>query len=368
MRPLIFFVSLLVVSGCAWFGDDKGIFVNSRDDYLDARENPALIIPADLDQSQVQDPFPIPPVSEQINARFFPGQAPRPDTIYASDNRDEVRIQTLSSRRWLAVPESPSTVWPKVKQFLAENGVTVVNEMGVAGRLDTEWMMVGNDEYRDVVRLLIRDAKSELNITTGRDRLRVRVEQGLRDRTSEVHIRHENDSLFIPTAEDIVDLTSLESHIAKAESEMLRELGAYIAAKVSEQTVSMIAGDIPKVAKAVLERTEQGEPVLRLHLDYERAWATLGQALDNAGVEVLESDRETGVLYIRISEEVFSGEKTGFLAKFWPFGEGEDRLLRIKIALENSNNFLVSVEAPESEEADREFNQQVLVLIREYAS
>ena len=77
-------VIAVVVSGCAWLSDDEGIFVNTSDDYLDARQNPDLIIPEDLDQTRVQDPFPIPNVSDQVNANFFPGRAPRPDTIYAS--------------------------------------------------------------------------------------------------------------------------------------------------------------------------------------------------------------------------------------------------------------------------------------------
>lgn len=367
MRIAVLIMAVLV-SGCGWLSDDKGIFVNNTDDYLDARESPGLIIPEDLDRSRVQDPFPIPEVPEQINAVYYSGRAPSPDTIYASDNRDEVRIQSLASRRWLAIPESPSTVWPKVKQFLAENGVAVANEVSAYGRLDTEWLTLGDEAYRDVVRLLIRDARKELNLNTGRDRIRVRVEQGLRERTSEIHIRHENDSVAIPAAEDVVDLTPLESDIAAAEYEMLKELGAYIAAKVSEQTASMLADNIPKIAKSILERNDQGEPILRLRLDYDRAWATLGNALDNAGVEVLESDRATGIISVRISQDVFTGEEPGLLSRLWPFGEDGDHLLQINIVLDQPNSFVVSVRTSESEAADRELSQQVLVLIREYAS
>lgn len=108
--------------------------------------------------------------------------------------------------------------------------------------------------------------------------------------------------------------------------------------------------------------------MLRLHLDYERAWATLGQALNNAGVEVVESDQETGVYHVRISEDIFTGEETGFLSGLWPFGKGEGQLLQISIAFEDENSFIVSVQDLESETIDREVVQQVLVLLREYAS
>ena len=108
-----------LVAGCGWFSDDRGFFVNRSDDYIDARQGPGLVIPDDLDRA-VEDPFPIPAIPEQQNARFYPGRPPLPGTIYASDNRDEIRIQRLGERIWLVVPEPPTTIWPKIKQFLAD--------------------------------------------------------------------------------------------------------------------------------------------------------------------------------------------------------------------------------------------------------
>ena len=127
----VLFPYLALSGGCSWFNDDEGVFVNKSDDYLDARERSGLVIPADLNQDRVGDPFPIPPTPTQLNPEFYPQRPPQPSAIYANDNRDVVRIQSLGERRWLALPESPSTVWPKVKQFLAENGVPVAGESGV---------------------------------------------------------------------------------------------------------------------------------------------------------------------------------------------------------------------------------------------
>ena len=51
---------LLALAGCSWMSDDKGIFVDRGDDYLDVKENPPLVIPEDLDADQLADPFPVP--------------------------------------------------------------------------------------------------------------------------------------------------------------------------------------------------------------------------------------------------------------------------------------------------------------------
>ena len=361
-------VALLLSSalaGCGWFSDDKGFFVNRSDDYIDAEEGPKLAIPEDLGGS-LEDPSPIPPVPPQENARFFPGRPPLPDAIYANDNRDAVRIQRLGQRIWLVVPEPPTTVWPKIKQFLAENGVGVTAEQAGQGLITTEWLTIEDTQYRDVVRTLLRDLKAAAAVEGGRDRLVLQVEQGLRELTSEVHARHQREAEAAsaePLASTLIDLPP----------RLLNELGAYIAARVAEQTISMVAQEIAGRAKSELGRNASGAPVLRLFLDEERAWATLSQALTNAGVEVLETDRQAGTYHVRIPETAFMGgggePKRGFFRRMLSFGSrgGKAREVRLRIRQEDERIFGLSVQDADGGPASFEYAQRVLVLVREYA-
>ena len=366
MRWLITFIPLLLV-GCAWLNDDKGIFVNRSDDYIDSIERDALVIPADLDSDRVEDPFPIPPSPEQINAEYYPGRPPRPDAIYANDIRNEVRIQRLGDRRWLVVPEPPTTVWPKLREFLSENGVGIDAENPSFGRIDTEWLQIGDDEYRDVIRLLLRDAKKEADMPVGRDRLRIRVEQGLRERTSEIHVRHENDALGVPQ-DEMVDLNFAQSEIPAVEIEVLNEIGAYIAAKVSEQTVSRVAQEISTVVKSSLARDVEGTPVLRLNLDYDRAWATVGQALNNAEVEVTSNDQIEGVYYVLMEDSLLTGEEPGWFSNFSIFGGSNRHDLQLHVRETDDAWYQVTVLDKDANPVDRELSKQVLVMLREFAT
>lgn len=371
MRPLlILLVALAGSSACSWFSDDKGVFVDRSDDYIDAEENPPLIIPEDLQTGRETDPLPIPPIAESIRPQYFSDSLPRPNAIYADDNRDEVRIQRLGKRHWLAVPESPTTVWPKMKQFLADNGVEASYENAGVGRLDTEWLTVGNERYRDVIRQLLRDTKEAAGLTGGQDRFRVRVEQGLRENTSEVHVRHENESFAETGADDLVDLNQTPSHLPEAELDMLNELGAYIAARVAEQTVSMVAQDIGSPVKSFIDRDTRGEPILRLLLDYERSWATVGQALARADIPVAESDQATGVYRISVPADLnIEEEEPGFFGRMFSFG-GED-LVELQLAISDAGDgtFLVKVLDAEGQTlADRDFSQELLVIVREYGT
>ncbi|MEQ8859712.1 MAG: outer membrane protein assembly factor BamC [Pseudomonadales bacterium] len=364
--PLLPLLSLSV--GCAWFSDDKGIFVDKSDDYLNADENPALTIPDGLDTARVQDPFPIPEITDRLRPEYYPKRPPRPDAIYSNDNRDEVRIQRLGERRWLVIPEPPTTVWPKVKQFLAENGVSIAWESPSDGRLDTESLEVTDQGYRDVIRQLIRDGKADAAIDGGLDRLRIRVEPGLRERTTEVNVRYENSDFATPGSSELVELDRTPSHVPEIEQSALTELGAYIAARVAEQTVSMVAQDIATGVKSNIEIDADGDPVLRLRLDRERAWATVGQALSRATIEIEESDEPTGIYRIRVPEDLdVEAGKKGFFGRLFSFGD-DTRELELRLEPADGNSFVVTALDGEGQALEREFGQQVLVLIREYAS
>ena len=359
-------IVVLLVSGCGWMNDDKGIFVNRDDDYIDMEERPALVVPSDLQSAKVADPYPIPRAPRQLNPEYYPFKPPRPDAIFASDNRDEVRIQRLADRAWLVVPEDPTTVWPKVKQFLAENGIRVASEMAEYGRLDTEWLDTSQESYRDIIRTLIRDAKEQDGFLEGRDRLLIKVEPGLREATSEVYVRHENDALGLPSV-GVVDMDSIRSLIPTVEIESLSEIGAYIAAKVSEQTISMVATDNEGQVKSAVARNAEGTPVLELRVDRERAWATVGQALTRAEVQVEDQDQLEGVYHVRIPEEVLTGEEKGWLSGILGRGKGGyDLQLHLQEA--GRRVYHVSVTDGEAAPVDREFGQEVLTMLREYSS
>lgn len=356
---------VLVLAGCGAFRDDKGVFVDRSDDYLDSREGEPLRIPEGLSGVQIDDPFPIPPTPTQSNPQFFPKEPPRPSAIYANDNRDEVRIQRLGDRTWLVVPESPTTVWPKLKQFLAENGVAIAYENPTWGRINTRWLNVGQGTPRDVIRTVVRDDRLDAGLRSGRDRLLIRVEPGLRELTSEVLIRHENDAFSLPTPDNRIDLTDVSSHVAQVEADLLNEFGAYIAARVAEQTVSMVAQEISTGVKSALTRDSRGTPVLKLALDEERAWATVGQALNRAEAEVREQDTDGLIYHVTLTEETFTGDKPGWFGRL--FGGQDEYELQLKLRPEQGA-YLVTVLDEAGADVDRELAQDVLVIIREMAS
>ncbi|MFK7913116.1 MAG: outer membrane protein assembly factor BamC [Pseudomonadales bacterium] len=367
----------LMPAGCGWMSDDRGLFVERRDDYLDAKEGPEVVVPEDLSGVALGDPFPIPETPPQSDAEFYPFKPPLPDAIYGDDKRESVRIQSLGDRRWLVVPEAPATVWPKIKQFFTDNGVSIAAENPESGRLNSQWLPLSAEAYRDIVRTVLADARgSEALAYIGTaERVLLRVEQGLQGRTSEVHLRHQRSDAEPPVGPQPRQIAALSSASTEAEKQMLSELGAYIAAKVAEQTVSMVGQSISTQPKSVLERGVGGVPALRLNLDFERAWATVGQALANADVQVSDVDEDSARYQVLITEETFTGEEKGFFSRMFSFGsDGQSLLVKVlpvspQAGTPADGAYWVQVEAPEDadEPVSRELSQELLVLIREYA-
>jgi uncharacterized lipoprotein len=222
-------ICLMLLAGCGWMSDDKGFFVDRSNDYLKAKEGPPLIVPEDLSSTSIENTMAIPQISSTQRHVNFEGGAPRPEAIYAREEAEGVKIQKLGDQRWLLVPQAPAVVWPKVKQFFADNGVAIELEQPQTGRIDTEWMTISSKAARDVVRLSISDARQSAGVTTGRDRVRVLIEPGIRDRSTEIHLRYENDSKSMPHE----DVMPAQSDIVEVETQLLNELGGYIAANVA---------------------------------------------------------------------------------------------------------------------------------------
>ena len=369
---IIFLLPALAV-GCGWFGKNQPE-EKDPNDYVQAKPVADLRVPADLPSKPGLDPFPVPEIPPQTNPSFYPQRPPLPDAMYANDNRNEVRIQRLGGRAWLAIPEPPTTAWPKIKQFFADNGVAFAFEDPEEGRLNTVWLALDSEGYRDVVRATMLGVKQAEGLVNGKDRLLIRVEQGLQPTATEVHLRHDNDQQGSQITGAVAGLSAITSDSNDAENKLLSEIGAYIAARVAESTVSRVAQEIGSGAKTELIRNADGQPVLRLFLDRGRAWATLGQSLRNAEVvevAVLEQSSETASIQVLLPQSLFGGDRSvGVLCRLtFSCGGADDVNVTLRMTPSpQSEVFDVLVFDGEAPLADNDLAQQILVLIREYAA
>lgn len=280
-------------TGCGVLFGDEGYFRNREDDYLKADVIPPLKVPADLDSGALGELYVIPPITE-VDEVFRPDSTrytvPRPQPLATNMLEEQVRIQRLGSDRWVLINVPPGEVWPRVRNFLSLNGLTVERADIGLGLIETGWV-----EFRT-------DPENY-------DRYRLQIDQGVQPDTSEIHILH----MSVPRAQ----LSSAAEWPARSASDererwLLEELAATLASEGGEAGTSLLAQGIGGDTKAGL-RLMATEPVLNIRLDRERALATLTHAMDQNGFTILDRDVAAGIYYLHY--EAPSTKKPGWFSR-----------------------------------------------------
>lgn len=353
---------VFLVAGCHTLRDDKGIFVDPRDDYLDATPGRPLVVPENMVAIRIEDTWPIPEVAEQAGARTFPRDPPRPKMLVGR-NLDAVRIQRLGSRSWIVSGDAPSQVWPQIKQFLLDSRVGIDKEDPPAGVVETSWLRAteGDDAVREAIRsgLANREGGDETGEPAGTadegllERVHVRVERGIRQGSSEIHVVHSRKGSGgeLPA-------------VIEVETKLIAELADYLAAAVATGPVSMVGRDIASASKARIAEDETGLPVLYLNVDFDRAWATIDQALQRAELGTAEADRDRSVFRVVLGDK----PKEGLFSRIIPGGRGDlGPAVSIELAA-TATGIAVSIRGEGEEPVDRALAEEILRTLREFAT
>ena len=338
--------------------DDRGLFVDPRDDYLEAKPGKPLVVPEGLASVGIVDAWPIPEIVEQPVVKVYPRDAPRPAVLVGRDF-DAVRIQRLGAKRWIVLGDPPAQVWPMLKQFMAESGVAIGRESPPQGIVDSAWLVVADgQEHGDVLRTAIRDGRANHveeggeAVPPGRDRIRFRVEQGIRRGSTEVHVIHQR-------ALGASDETA--PPIVAVEAEVTAKIAEYFAAGVGG-AVSMVGREVASARKAEVVKDETGYPALRLNVGFDRAWATVGQALERAEID-MAADRDDA----SYQADFPTAGAGGFLARLVPGDRGGNTPVRISVE-RSADSCLIRVATPNGERLTLALAEEVLVTLREYAA
>ncbi len=263
---------LAQLTGCGYLFGDRGVFRDKSEDYKSAPELPVIALPEGSSDTALQEIYPVPATeSTLVVAGEF--EVPRPTPLVSGGQDESVRIQRLGDATWVLIEEAPGQVWPQVRSFLASAGINVRRIDARAGIMETDWL--------------------NLESTSMASRFRMRIEQGVQRGTSELHVLQQNQAGDIaswPEASDNLD----------QEQEMLRSLAQYIADSVGNAPVSMVAEQqINASGRISLQEDASGEAYIQLALPFDRAWASLGLALEKSAFEITDRDRSSGVYYLR---------------------------------------------------------------------
>lgn len=290
LKLFTIFVFANYLTACGWLFGDKGTFRDRSSDYRKARTEKALQLPSDIKAESIRDSYAIPAITDNtsLSADF---EVPGPEPLSEDLGRESVRINKLADERWILVNGSPGQVWPKLRNFLSLNKLSVLRVDAAAGLIETDWIQPSLEG-------------------AVRERYRLRVEQGVQRETTEVYVLQAD----INSGSETWPSSSSND---EREELMTSELAQFLADS-SVAAVSMLAQQtIDSSGKVTIEEFPSKIPYIKLKLPFSRAWASLRRALDKAGYQIDDLDRSQRLFYVNYSEEQASGEEPGFFASLF---------------------------------------------------
>ena len=286
-----------------------------------------LEIPPDLTSPSANDRYAVPDTGAATYSEYKEGQPVQTagaQPVLPQPNK--ARIERAGSPRWLVVDWPPEKVWPVLKEFWLEMGFIVLSESSETGIMETDWAENRAKIPQGMVRNIVGKVIDQAYSTPERDKFRSRMERGQKAGTTEVYVTHRGmyemyvkDANLRQTGRTVWQPRPADPEL---EAEMLQRLQAKFVGDQAVQTAK--AGAAPGANAGPTEPRAQvskaeGQPVLVMKDDFDRAWRRVGLSLDRLGFAVQDRDRSNGLYYVKYLNPQVEAQKPGLLSrlKFW---------------------------------------------------
>jgi outer membrane protein assembly factor BamC len=331
---------LLSGTGCGSIFGDEGVFRDRSQDYKKAPQTPPVTVPAGMESAPLRDIYVIPPLEDNFLAqgKF---EVPRPVPLSSGTGQDVVRIQKLGDESWILIGVAPGQVWPQVRNFMSASGMQIARADARAGIMESNWLTVEGQSLTS--------------------RFQFRMEQGVQRGTSELHVLQ-------MTQGGSSNAWPRKSDDPAQAAEMQQAIAQFLADSADSAPVSMIAEQgISAGGKISLQEAPEGYSYLRLELPFDRAWASVGRALEKSSFEITDKDRSSGVYYVRF-QSGGGEEEQGWWASLWTSDDSEFPVDQIfLVTMESMPEQAVSIRLQPQDTAaslDKHQEQEMLTMIK----
>jgi len=317
-----------LLSGCSMLQEDKI-------DYKSAAKAPTLEVPPDLTQLRRESRYAL--ESTSTTASGFQNAGNRvTDAGTAANALGPVRIERQGNQRWLVASLPADKVWEPLREFWTSNGFALTTDAPDIGVMETDWAENRAKLPQDLIRRTLGRVLDSLYSTGERDKFRTRVERNAQGGV-EIYITHRG--MIENYADNLKSSTIWQPRPSDSELEIefLRRLMVKLG--TSPDAAKTIAAAASATESNSQVSSLNGQPVIVLQDNLDRAWRRTGLALDRSGFTVEDRDRSAGVFFVRYVASGTKVEPTGFLGRL--FSSKKDTastLIKYQISLVSSGD------------------------------
>ncbi|NER61003.1 outer membrane protein assembly factor BamC [Pseudomonas sp. MAFF212428] len=350
-------------SGCGWLWGEEGYFRDRGSDYLEATQKPPMQLPPDVSNVKRLDPLlPIPRnvADDNVKGEF---EVPRPQPLSAGADISDFSLQKSGASRWVLAQRAPAEVWPVARQFFEDNGFRIAEERPQTGEFNTTWQ-----RFDELSASMAQRLRGVAGSSDGEVRARVRIEPGVQRNTSEV---------YVVTVERAAGSTADSAFPARGDTGVDAALVDEMLASMTRSaekggSVSLLAArDFDTPSRVSLSEDGSGNPVLNLGADLDRAWSSVGRALEQGEWRVEDINRSLGLYYINLAEKADAkDQEPGFFSRLFGSApskeEREARAERYQVRLSKvGDSVQVTVEKNINTVAPADVARRVLSVIQD---
>ena len=295
---------VLILSSCSYISGPEGFFPTTKYDFLSESVEKEIILPENLNLESVENHYPVVALQERISEQ----DVPRPRQIFASSGDSSVQLRRLGQLLWIYIETLPSTSWPISKSYWDTSSYEVLNSNPDTGVIEIDF--------------------DESSI------LQMKIEHGIKEASTEIFLNKINKS----NSEMVADSEFIQAELEKIVN--------YFAESINTFTgTSLAAQNLNEMKKAKIF-TENGQTVIELDLNFDRAWSSVTKAMTAANIVANDKDRSNGIFYVSYSKE----EDEGFFS-FLGFGQekrGSENLFNkeaqfeVKISEKNNKTYVLA--------------------------
>ena len=265
-------------SSCSYIAGPEGLFPPTKDEFLKEKVEQDIQLPSDLALISKENHYPVDEISETLENQ----DVPKPRQIFSTSGDSSVQLRRLGELMWVYVETLPSTSWPISKSYWDTSSYQVIDADPATGEI-----AINFDEST---------------------KLKMKIEHGIKEASTEIFLVQ-------------VDKTSNEilSNPELIQTE-LSNLVNYFSDSVGQFSgTSLAAQNLNEMKKAKIF-VDNGQTVIELDLNFDRAWSSVTKAIDSANIIANDKDRSNGIFYVSYESE----EEEGFFS-FLNFGRSKSR-------------------------------------------
>jgi outer membrane protein assembly factor BamC len=314
------------------------VLPDNRVEYRKSKTLPDLEVPPDLTTEAIRDRMAIPEGGDTATYSTYQERVAERKQQEELERTANEAVRVLDNEHVLAVTGATAQIWPQLVQLMQELGYQLELNDEQLGILETTWVENEEELHREKFKIFVEPGEeagtSVLYISNRAEELSQKDGEMVwqpkaRDAAREkLLVERVQEKLGGGVGTDTAGAPPVASNTAAA------PLADTAAAAPVADTVAAAddsIGDAGGSGLAELVSAGGGKVYLAVGADFSAAWRSTGVALQRAGYDIDQSDKDRGIYFIRVPVREGDVTERGMLSKLKFWGDDEDHELQLRL-------------------------------------